>query len=309
MITKIPYKDHEEWLKIRHQYIGGSDAGTIMNMNPYNSPYALWCEKTGTIEGFKGNVITKVGSYLEELVAQMFQEETGKKVQRCNSTQVNDLYPWACANIDRKVVGEDAILEIKTTNNWQVAKKIHKELEYPDSWYCQMMHYMAVTGVKKAYLAVLIECREFKVFELQRDEKEIEALMNAEKAFWDKVINRTPPTPDGAEATTDAISEAYAFSAPNSRVDLFGLDGVFEQRYMLQQTLKQLKEQMDGLDNQIKVAMGSAEKGECGKWNVSWANQSRSTFKKDKALAAGFDPTPFYEQSSSRVFKVSEKRR
>lgn len=46
MIKKIPHEDHEEWLAIRSKYIGGSDAGTVVGLNPYNSPYALWAEKT-----------------------------------------------------------------------------------------------------------------------------------------------------------------------------------------------------------------------------------------------------------------------
>jgi len=34
----IPYGSHEEWLKIRRGYIGGSDAGAIVGMNPYSTP-------------------------------------------------------------------------------------------------------------------------------------------------------------------------------------------------------------------------------------------------------------------------------
>ena len=71
-IKEIPYKDHEEWLAIRKNYIGGSDAGAVIGLNPYRSAYKLWAEKTGKLPGFEGNVATKVGSFLEEFVAQMF---------------------------------------------------------------------------------------------------------------------------------------------------------------------------------------------------------------------------------------------
>ena len=70
MVNEIKYKDHDEWLSIRSRYIGGSDAGAVIGMNPYKSAYTLWAEKTGKIPGFEGNIITKVGAYLEDLVAQ-----------------------------------------------------------------------------------------------------------------------------------------------------------------------------------------------------------------------------------------------
>ena len=48
MIKEYEWSNHEEWLAIRRQYIGGSDAGAVIGMNPYKSSYTLWAEKTGT---------------------------------------------------------------------------------------------------------------------------------------------------------------------------------------------------------------------------------------------------------------------
>ena len=54
MVKEIPFKDHEEWLSIRKKYIGGSDAGAIVGLDEYKTPYSLWAEKTGKTEGFGG---------------------------------------------------------------------------------------------------------------------------------------------------------------------------------------------------------------------------------------------------------------
>ena len=62
MINEIKYANHEEWLSIRHKYIGGSDAGAVIGMNPYKSRYTLWAEKTGKMPEFGGNITTKVGA-------------------------------------------------------------------------------------------------------------------------------------------------------------------------------------------------------------------------------------------------------
>ena len=73
-ITKIPFSSHDEWLAIRRRYIGGSDAGAVMGMNPYSSPFAVWAEKTGAVEPFEGNLKTKIGTAFEEFVAQLFDD-------------------------------------------------------------------------------------------------------------------------------------------------------------------------------------------------------------------------------------------
>ena len=95
MVREITYQDKTEWLALRRELgIGGSEAGAVLGLDEYKGPYALWLEKTGQVEGFAGNLITEVGSYLEELVAQLFCRETGKKVRRKNRmTTIHSLSP------------------------------------------------------------------------------------------------------------------------------------------------------------------------------------------------------------------------
>ena len=67
MTNEIAYNSKEEWLSLRRQLgVGGSDASAVIGFNPYKSAYTLWAEKTGRIPEFEGNLITEVGSYLED---------------------------------------------------------------------------------------------------------------------------------------------------------------------------------------------------------------------------------------------------
>ena len=60
VIAKTTELTHDEWLDLRKTGIGGSDAGTILGVNPYSSPYALYATKTGLVENvFKGNAATQ----------------------------------------------------------------------------------------------------------------------------------------------------------------------------------------------------------------------------------------------------------
>lgn len=304
-ITKIKTSSDEEWHELRRGYIGGSDAAAVIGLNAYVSPYSLWAEKTGRIPGFAGNLATEVGTYLEEFVAKKFEAETGKKVRKCNLSILNSKYPFAIANIDREVVGEDAGLEIKTTDSLNLKK--FKNGEYPVNYYCQCMHYMAVTGKKRWYLAVLIGNKDFKVFVIERDEAEIVALMAAEEAFWQLVKSDTPPGIDGSQATTETIKTIYS-EDNNDVVDLYGYAADLEQYVSLGKQIEELKSIREEAGNRIKEYMGEAGGGECDHFKVTWRGSTRRTFDHKRFAEDNpeLDLSSYYKESFSRTFRVTE---
>lgn len=307
-IQKISYSNHEEWLSIRNKYIGGSDAGAVVGLDDYKSPYSLWAEKTGRIPAFGGNITTSVGAYLEEFVAKMFSDQTDKKVRKCNFTLINDMYPFACANVDRIISGEDAILEIKTTNSIPVMRKC-KNGEYPERWYCQMTHYLAVTGAHKAYLAVLIKCEEFKIFELERDDEEINALMSAEAEFWKHVENDTPPDIDGSEATSDTLATLFPVATDGEPINLSSNQNMIDNYMDLKKQQKELQHAIDNCANIIKQQLGESEKGITEKYNVTWANSARKTFDTSRFAKdySNLDLSKYYKTTNYRTFTIKER--
>ena len=306
MITKITTPDREAWKELRSKYIGGSDAAAVVGLNPYSSAYALWAEKTGKTAPFDENLATEVGTFLEEFVAKKFEQETGKKVRRCNQSIFNDEYPWAIANIDREIVGEDAGLEIKTTS--EMLTKKFRGGEYPTQYYAQCCHYLAMTGKQRWYLAVLIGNRDFKIFTIERDEAEIEALMHAEEIFWSHVKSNTPPEADGSKATSEALTSIYP-EGQSTTVDLFGYEDCLTQYMALKTQIDELTKLREEMANRVKAYMGDSAKAEGNRYKVSWASQTRNTFdvKKFQQDHGHIDLSPCYKTTSSRVFKVSQK--
>lgn len=304
-ITKVKTASHEEWLELRSHYIGGSDAAAVVGLNAYASPYSLWAEKTGKVPGFAGNLACEVGTYLEEFVAQKFAQETGKKVRKCNQSFLNSQYPWAIANIDRDIVGEDAGLEIKTTDTLNLKK--FKGGEYPANYYCQMVHYLAVTGKQRWYLAVLIGNKEFKWFTLERDEAEIAALMTAEADFWELVKKDIPPAVDGTKATSEALKTIYEDS-DDSVADLYSYTSDLKQYMELKKQIKELETMAEELANRVKEFMGASGSGECEGFKVSWKSQTRRTFDSKRFAKENpdIDMSGFYKETNTRTFKVSE---
>lgn len=306
MIKKITTHSEEEWLALRHKYIGGSDCAALIGMNPFSSPYAVWAEKTDLIEPFKGNLATDVGTFLEPFVSKKWSEETGKKVRNIKQSIVNDKYPWAIANIDRDVVGEEAGLELKTCSELRM-KEFH-DGEYPANYYAQCVHYMAVTGYKKWYLGVLVGNRHFLTFEIERDEDEINSLMKAEEEFWYKhVVPKVAPPVDGSFATSEAISEIFT-SDDGDTVDLSRYEGTLQQRKNVDEHIKSLREEKDRLENQIKMLMGDSPKATCGSFTITWKKQRSSGLDREAIRRdyPGIDLSKY--ATESRVFRITEKK-
>ena len=304
-ITKVKTSNHDEWLALRSKYIGGSDAAAVVGLNPWVSPYSLWAEKTGKVPGFSGNLATEVGTYLEEFVAKKFEAVTGKKVRRVNQSFFNSTYPWAIANIDREVVGEDAGLEIKTTSELNL--KRFKGKEYPANYYCQCVHYLAVTGKQRWYLAALIGNRDFKWFEVERDENEIASLMALESDFFEHVKNNTSPGIDGTAATAETLNTIYAESSETS-IELYGYDSLLDQYMAFGDQIRELEQQRNEYANKIKEYMGESENGIGNRYRVSWKSGTRRTFD-NKRFAKdnpGIDLSDYYKETSTRTFRVSE---
>lgn len=307
MINKVQTKSHEEWKELRSHYIGGSDAAAVVGLNPFSSRYSLWAEKTGKVPGFEGNLATEVGTFLEDFVAKKFEAETGKKVRRANMSFLNSAYPWAIANIDREIVGEDAGLEIKTTSELNLKK--FKGGEYPANYYAQMVHYLAVTGKQRWYLAVLIGNREFKWFVLERDEAEIAALMEAEEEFWALVKADKAPEADGMTATSEALKAMYPQSEDSS-VDLCMYRAEAARYVSLGERIRELEQQREEAANIIKGFMGESERGECDGFKALWKSSTRKTFDSKRFMAdhQEIDFSGYYKESSTRMFRVTEQK-
>lgn len=297
---------HEEWLRHRQRSIGGSDAAAIVGLSAYVSPYTVWADKLGKIPPAEDNEAMRQGRDLEQYVAERFAEATGKKVRRENNILINPDFPFAHANVDRIVIGEDAGLECKTTN--QLNLKKFKNGEFPDHYYVQCMHYMMVTGCSKWYLAVLVLGREFLWFEIERDEEEIAALAKSEQEFWKCVEQGVPPAADGSKSTTDTIQTMFPDSSESS-VSLFSFDNMLTQREDIKRSIGDLKALQDEIENKVKAYMQDASRGESDKYRVTWSTSERSSFD-SKRFAADhpeMDLSKYFKTTKSRTFRVNKK--
>lgn len=272
----------EEWLALRKSGIGGSDAGAICGLNKYVSPIDVFMDKTNLqLVKEEQNEAMRLGSDLEEYVAKRWEEATGKKVRKNNFMLQHDEYDFMLANIDREVVGEKAILECKTASPYSADH--WKDASIPPHYVIQCLHYMAVTGVEKCYLACLIYGRGVEFREIERDENAINNLIQLEKNFWEEyVVKDKMPPADGSKAADEAIKEKYAESSPGAEVEI---DGIDLKRYdEITQLIASMEREKKQIEQNIKLQMEEAEIGWIGDRKVTWKTCKGRTTLDSKRL-------------------------
>lgn len=282
----ISKMSHDDWLEQRRKGVGGSDAAGIVGLNAYATPYSIWADKTGRMPPKEDNEAMRQGRDLEDYVAKRWEEKTGKKVRRCNYILRNTDYPFAHANIDRDVIGENAGLECKTTSLMNLKK--FKNGNYPENYYAQCVHYMAITGADRWYLGVLVLNQGFYDFVIERDEEEIKALMEAEAEFWKHVESDTPPAFTGLDPDSEALKVIYRDGQANDNaVQLLGRESDIENLIALKAQKKELEKSIKYYEQVLQGDLQHNEYGRCGQYTVSWKTQTRaghfvkeSTFRK-----------------------------
>lgn len=294
----------EEWLRLRKNGIGGSDAGAVCGLNPYTSTMDVYVDKTGDAISDYNNEAMKQGRDLEDYVAQRFCEATGLKVRKSNAMYVHKDYPFMLADVDRLVIGENAGLECKTASPYSYDK--WKDGKIPAHYLAQCYHYMAVLDMDAWYIAVLIFGKEFKYIRLERDEEIISNLISIEEKFWNEnVLANVIPQPDGSRAAEEFIKTRFADSSEGKSIPLIGFDAQLKRRQEIEELLDKLTTEKNAIDQQVKAYMQDAETAEDDNFFISW--KSVISNKIDTARLKAELPDiyrQFLKPSSSRRFTV-----
>lgn len=310
-LKSIKTKDmsEKEWLELRTHSIGGSDCGTILNMNKWSSPYKLWVQKCYP-DLIEDNVLDNEyiywGNTLEEVVAKEFERRTNKKVRRHNYMMYHKDYDFISANVDRVVIGENALLECKTASEYK--KSEWQDDNVPGSYMAQCYHYMAVTGVDRVYIAVLIGGNHFVWKTIERDDEVIEQIIQKEVEFWnDYVVTKTPPPVDGSDATSEALNVFWQDTKDNSVVIEDSEASYFKAIQSINNQIKRLKSEKKEYENTLKELLGENEKAVTNGYEATWKPQQQKRIDSKRLKE---EQPEIYEkyikEIKSRPFKVKE---
>ena len=274
----------DEWLTVRRQGIGSSDAAAAVGLNPYKSQLQLWMEKTGrdgalpVVDPNDDQSPMYWGTLLEPIVAAHYTRRSGHRVRRVNAVLQHPEHSWMLANIDREVVGASdvQILECKTAG-------IHGARLWrdgvPEYVQLQVMHQLAVTGKQAADVAVLLGGQELQVFRIERDDTLIAQLIALEQQFWGYVERDQQPPADGSASAELALRCLYPRDSGTTldfSTDL-EMSGVFSDLLAVREVITTQTALESQLKQRIQQRMGEATRAVFEIGEVSWKRSKDGT--------------------------------
>ena len=264
----MPY---DEWLDWRKKGIGGSDASVVCGINRYKSPVELWLEKTNQLPYQEAGEAAYWGTQLEALVKAEFTKRTGIEVNPANQLLQSEAHPFMLANLDGTCQHPNygtCVFEAKTASAYKAGEW---DDAIPDEYILQVQHYLAVTGYKGAYIAVLIGGNTFRWKFIERDEELISMLIQLEGDFWEHVHAMVPPPLDGSDASAKFLSERFPNSVPKSKIALPDTAVELIQQYEAAcENVNQYTEQKQEAENLLKQMLGDSEIGIAEDRVITW---------------------------------------
>lgn len=302
-IEVIQYKDENDWLETRKLGLGGSDVAGVLGESKYKSAVDVWNDKING-SSFSGNRFTHWGNRLESVIATEFDDRhKDLKVFELNRTLKKGK---SLANVDRllydPIKKEYGVLEIKTTNSFNY--KEWNEETVPQEYYCQVMHYLAVTGLNFAYICCLIGGNDYKEFYIERNNDECNYVLNYCEEWWKKYIetNLAPPA-DGSKAYTE-YQKKKADNLNDIEVELDidttefdNLKAEIEEKSKKLELIKQT-----WIDEMIK---SGAKKAKFKNHKITTVVQKRETLDKKKLKESIPNADDFFNVTESKFYKVS----
>ena len=312
-MTNKPYEiiadtrkmSHSDWLQMRKAGIGGSDCAAAVGLSRWKSPFQLWSEKTDRIVPTKGGEALYWGSLMEPILRNEFAKRTNLEVKECPFFLRSKEHKYMLANIDGYVKNEDgsfSVLEIKTANAYAVQDW---QDGLPIEYFAQIMHYMVVTGMSSAYVAVLLGGNEFRIQKYDRDEEMIQHIVQMEEHFWYEYMLKDTP-PEATAKDNELLGQLYPKSKEKAIEMPAKATDVLADYEKACKDLTLAKEAKEEAEAKLKMMMADAEVGIIANYKISWKNVSttRLDSKKVKAILTEEQLTECSNTTVSRKFTV-----
>ena len=197
------------WLDHRSQGVGGSDMSTILGLNKYKTPYALWLEKTGrtTPDDISDRWAIRKGDVMEGELRRWFRSRH-PELRLTDGTGVSltsRAHPFMLASLDGFLwdpqTRSHGVLECKTANMFRAQdwRGDDGEPVIPAYYRAQVTHYLAVTGWSWGWMVADVSGPEPLMIRFTRDEDDVDAVVGAAESFWGFVKRDEPPELTGAD--------------------------------------------------------------------------------------------------------------
>ena len=282
----------------RNKFIGGSEIAIILGQSRYSTPYELWATKTGRIppKNLDNNEAVQLGNKLEDFVAKLFTEKTGKAVRKAPKVYQHPDYPFLVAHIDRLITNSDELLEIKTCN---ASKNKEWENDIPQEYIYQVIYYLGITGKKRGWLCCLIGGQKFDYKVIDFDKTLFELMVKKAIEFWDMVQKDIPPA---VKSGDNEILDLVFPKTTEEMIENNELEDLVAYRQELSMHIEEMQKEKEEIEAQLKEYIGERLGFYTLKYQVTWKTQSNKRL--NTALLKQDYPEIFNDYVQENSFKV-----
>lgn len=272
----ITTRDEAHWHAMRAQDLTSTDVAALFGLSPYKTAFELWHEKrSGEVARVKDNDRMRWGRRLESVVAEGIAEERGwyarpfKEYGRLADFRLGASFDFRVLTNTHGGLGidspADSILEIKTVdflafrNGWTIEDDY---VEAPAHIELQVQHQMLVSGLRRAYIGVLIGGNRIELLERDADDQVHAGIIAAAAQFWASIEAGTPPAPvmpDDARAVIRLNQHAEPGKLLDVRDNPYIAELIRQYDYLGRQA-KQVADERDVVKAELLAAIGDAEK-------------------------------------------------
>lgn len=336
VITSTENLPRDEWLAYRKTGIGGSEVAAVFGISPFGTARDVYYDKlniASAIDDEANKYQKKIGTLLEDVVAEMFSEVTGYPVFKIQKMFRSREHYFMLADVDffvRLPDGSFAILECKTTSPDATEKWWNgAEPAIPLNYQFQGRQYMSVMHIGKVFFACLHGNSEnyLIIRELDRDMEIESEMITVEQHFWENHVLRQVPPPyvEEGDLIIESVRRHFGYADPDAPPVVFNTETQSRvQRFLeLQQlkaeadtSVKALEAELQRMKGLIVSEMGASCSAACTlegvPYLVTYNPVRKSVVSKENLVRLQAQHPEIYSEyvtvSESRRFYIKEQR-
>lgn len=274
-MTTQPYRvllrsgaDRATWLAERRRGLGGSDAPAVLGWGGHSTPLEVYTSKVTDLDrdDLDDNEYVAWGRILEDVIAREWARREGKRIRRGPALVQSTRWPWMLASVDRLVLAPSgnkpvAIVECKNRSNW-VSRDWEDEL--PSDVTAQVLHYLAVYGLHRGYVACLVGGNQLRTFTVDADDALLTELAEAEREWWDSyVVPRALPPLTASPSNARELARLHPNPDGVVAMDSDGVD-LLRRRRKAAEVAKAAAAEVDSLDDEVRLLLADRVEGHIG---------------------------------------------
>jgi predicted phage-related endonuclease len=253
---------------------GAHEVPMILGLSSFGGLHDVVMRRLEPTERQPETLAQRLGHELEPIVARIIEEIEGVRLRNRSETIWHPRgLPLFC-HLDRKVEGERASCEIKTTAWGADWGEPGDERAVPAGVRAQVAAQLACTGYEYSLVGVLIGGGDPRVYRVERNPELIAAIEEAVAEAWGFVERGEVPPPDGSDSSRAWLRKRYPHE------EELELVATAEQRLLLDELRaaddesKTAAKRLELLEQRVMAAMGEASVLIAPEGRITWRTET-----------------------------------